>query len=171
MFIRSFPSDSNIPQAMLNYGVCLLRLGDSLEAQRTFEQLVRQFPSSSQAGKAGMLVGEVLVDQEQCAEAEKAYIPVINGTDRELAAQAQLNIAACYEHNSEFEKAVSEYLKVIYVHSDQKDLVDRATYAAATIYERLEKIQEARNLYQKLANTAADPELVEQAKQKLKELQ
>ena len=36
---------------------------------------------------------------------------------------------------------------------------------------KLEKIQEARNLYQKLANTAADPELIEQAKQKLKELQ
>jgi TolA-binding protein len=133
--------------------------------------LVQQFPSSSQAGKAGLLVGEVLVEQEQCEEAEQAYAPVINGTDRELAAQAQLSIAACYEHSSEFEKAVSEYLKVIYVHSDQKDLVDRATYAAATVYEKLEKTQEARNLYQKLATTAADPELAEQAKQKLQELQ
>ncbi len=170
-FIRSFPADGNIPQAMLNYGQALLRLGRFAESVNIFEQLLQRFPGTSQAEEAGMLVGETFLEQQRCQEAEQALAPILNGADHLRAAQAQLQIAECYESNSDFEKAVAEYLKVIYVYSDQKTEVDRATYASAQIYEQQGKIDQARNLYRKLVETSTDQALIQQAKQKLQDLQ
>jgi TolA-binding protein len=169
-FIRSFADESTLPQAMLNYEICLLRLDRFPEAQAIFKQLFKKFPASPQTGQAGLLIGDLLVAQQQCEDAAQAYSPVISGDDQVQAAQARVGIAKCYENRSDFERAVSEYLKVIYVYADQKDLVERATYSAATLYEQLKRIEEARNLYQKLADSAKDRTLAEQAKRKLQEL-
>jgi TolA-binding protein len=170
-FIQSFPADTNIPPAMLNYGFCALQLNQLPEATKVFEQLAQRFPMSAQAKEAGGLMGEIFVEQLRCQEAEQAFAAVISGTEPTRAAQAQLKIAACYERSSELDKAISEYLKVIYVYSSQKVEVDRATYASAGIYEKQGKIAEARNLYKKLSETSTDRDLVQRAKQKLQELQ
>jgi tetratricopeptide (TPR) repeat protein len=170
-FIQGFPDDSNMPQALLNYGECLLRLEDANGANKIFNRILQQYPNSPQAAQAGMLVGETFVIQQQCDKAEQVYAPVISGGDRILAAQAQMSLARCYERTADLEKAVTEYLKMIYLYSEQKDFVDQATYAAATIYEQLGRIPEARNLYQKLVNTAVTPEIIEQAKNRLRRLQ
>jgi tetratricopeptide (TPR) repeat protein len=82
-----------------------------------------------------------------------------------------LSIAECYGSGIDVEKAVAEYLKVIYLYPDQKAQVDQATFAAASMYEQQGKTTEAHNLYKKLVDTSANAELVEQAQQKLEELQ
>ena len=120
---------------------------------------------------AGVLVGDALVIQQRCEEAKRAYESVLNGADRMLAAQAQLSLAKCYKNTEDLDTAVAEYLKMIYLYSEQKDMVEQATLSAADIYEQLGKLTEARNLYQKLVKTASTPELARQAQQRLDQLQ
>jgi len=170
-FIQSFPADSHIPQAMFSYGNCLLRLERLPEATKVFGQIIQRFPASPQAEEAGFLVGDILVQQGQCQEAEQAFVSVLSGTEQNRAARAQLKIAECYQHRSEFDRAISEYFKVIYVYSAQKSESDQATFASASIYEKQNKIDEARNLYKKLVETSTNAELVQQAQRKLQELQ
>ena len=160
-----------MPQAMLNYGTSLLHVQDVTRATQTFERVLRQFPNSPQAGQAGVLVGDALVIQQRCEDAKEAFKGVLNGNDRMLAAQAQLSLAQCYQNSADPDTAVAEYLKMIYLYSDQQEMVDQATLSAAGIYEQLGKITEARNLYQKLVKTASTPELVQQAQKRLQALQ
>ena len=170
-FLQSFPADSNVPQAMSDYGTSLIALNRMSEAAKLFEQLVQRFPTSPQAEGAGFVVGETYASQQRCEDAEEAFGAALNGADQAKAAKAQLTIAACYQAQGNAEKAIAEYFKVIYVHSSQKAEVDQATFASASIYEQQGKIDEARNLYKKLAETSANQEFVQQAKQKLQELQ
>jgi len=96
---------------------------------------------------------------------------VLNAADKTKAAQAQLSIARCYENSVDLEKAAAEYLKVIYLYPAQINEVDQGTFAAASIYEQQGKIAEARNLYKKLVDTSTNFDLIQQAQQKLEELQ
>ena len=146
-------------------------LDRAADAARAFEQLIQRFPASAQAQQAGFVVGETLLKQRRCQEAEDALTAALNGTDQAKAARTQLAIAECYEQSKDFDKAIAEYFKVIYVYSSQKTAVDQATFASAGIYEQQGKIDDARNLYKKLAETSNDADFIRQAKQKLQELQ
>ena len=170
-FIQGFPADSNIPQAMFHYGICLQRLDQLPEATKVFQQIIQRFPTSPQAEEAGFQVGETLVEQKACLEAEQAFAAVLNGNDQGRAAQARLKIAECYERSSDFDTAISEYLKIIYLHSEQTEEVDLATFASAAIYEKQGKLDEARNLYKKIVESSNNAELIQRARLKLQELQ
>ncbi len=92
---------------MLNYGVSALELTKFDEANQIFNVLIQRFPASPQAEEAGFLIGQIMVDQQQCQQAEQLFAPVLNGSDKAKAAQAQLSIAECYGSGVDLEKAVA----------------------------------------------------------------
>ena len=51
-FIESRPSNTFLPSAKLRMGDCFRHLGDSDTAKLYYDELIREFPDSSQAGKA-----------------------------------------------------------------------------------------------------------------------
>ncbi|PID58567.1 hypothetical protein CSB45_03215 [candidate division KSB3 bacterium] len=169
-FVQDYPADSNVPQAMYRQGLSLLRIDRPEEAAKIFEQLIQRFPTNPQAEQAGFQLGDTLAKEKSCQDAEQAFSAVLNGNDGARAAQARLKLAECYERSSDFDTAVSEYLKIIYLYPRQTAEVDLATFASATIYEKQGKLDEARNLYKKIVESSTNADMIQQAKQQLQAL-
>jgi tetratricopeptide (TPR) repeat protein len=86
----------------------------------------------------------------------------------ELNAQIQFQIGEALQAKGDLENAVIEYLKVVYLYPDYKFWVLRAELKAAESLEKLDRLEEAVKLYEKLS--AEDAEEADFAKKKIKEL-
>ena len=80
------------------------------------------------------------------------YLRKALGTkNNELNAQVQYEIAESFEKQGDLVKAVEEYLKVSYLYSKGAFWSVRAQLKCAQLFERLDKPEEAKKLYEKLA--------------------
>lgn len=92
------------------------------------------------------------------------------GTNTTIAAEAQFRIGECYAKLNERDKAIVDYMKVVYLYPDQQYWVSNAQFKAAGIYEEIGKEGEAMSLYQKIIAGSGEQELIEQSQKRIKAL-
>ncbi len=94
----------------------------------------------------------------------------VAGSDPNIAAEAQFRIGECYAHLQERDKAIVDYLKVVYLYPEQTQWVSQAQFRAANMYEEIGKEEEAMLLYQKILDTSQNAALIAEAQQRIVEL-
>lgn len=93
--------------------------------------------------------GNALATYQKALQAEQGLSEVHN-------AQLYFQIADVYDLMNQPQKAVDEYLKLVYLFPDQTQWVTRAYLRAARIFEDGEEWEEAKKIYQKILELGRD---------------
>jgi TolA-binding protein len=155
---------------MLKLGTALINTGDLEQAVDVLQRSIDQYPDQPTLAEAFLRLGYALATQGKCEQAIPVLGRAVAGGEAVIAAEAQFRIGECHAELGRRDRAIVEYLKVVYLYPNQPSLVARAQFRAANIYEEIGKEEEAMKLYQKLIATAQDAALVEQAQQRVTDL-
>ena len=86
----------------------------------------------------------------------------------ETAAQAQFEIGEILRNIGDYNKAWKEYIKVVYIYKDYKDIVVKAMYYTIYCYVQLKEYENAKKLYEKMERDFYKNPWTEKAKDLIK---
>jgi TolA-binding protein len=86
----------------------------------------------------------------------------------ETAAQAQFEIGEILRNIGDYNKAWKEYIKVVYIYKDYKDIVVKAMYYTIYCYVQLKEYENAKKLYEKMERDFYKNPWTEKAKELIK---
>jgi len=86
----------------------------------------------------------------------------------ETAAQAQFEIGEILRSIGDYNKAWKEYIKVVYIYKDYKDIVVKAMYYTIYCYVQLKDYENAKKLYEKMERDFYKNPWTEKAKELIK---
>ena len=96
---------------------------------------------------------------------------VLDEADKDIAAEAQFLMGEGYKGQSDLKSAAVAYLKVKYLYGSETTWAARSVYEAAMCNEQLDRIDDARRLYNSiLRDYPGESEYVEMAKARLSAL-
>ncbi|MCK9573176.1 MAG: tetratricopeptide repeat protein [Candidatus Omnitrophica bacterium] len=150
-----------------------VRKGLTKDALGLYDDLMSSSPNIS---KAAMLEKALLLkDTREYEQASKLFRKLINqGVD---SMEVRFSLASCLEKMEKNKEAIEEYFKVIYLFSSAKDSMNKEAgsgyevksyFRIAKIYEKENKIEAAKELYQKIAGSDTEESRI--AKMRLEEL-
>lgn len=111
-FLKDFPKDSKIAQALFFLGYNNFELGNVKEGAAYYEQLTTRFPNSQFAGEAYFANGEVYFESEKWADAYKQYSFLIKNKKHSLHAIALYKASWCLFRLGKTEEGI-KYLDYI----------------------------------------------------------
>jgi tetratricopeptide (TPR) repeat protein len=94
--------------------------------------------------------GYALQELGQYSQAIEYYRQALSGASRELSAEIRYWMGECYGAMGEYHLAVSEFLKVAYLYSDEGMWGVTAELRAADVYETTGELAEARKIYNRV---------------------
>ena len=170
LILQDFPEYPLNDRTMLNLGTALLQTGDFAKAADILQQSIDQYPNQSNISEVYLKLGYALTQQKKCEQAIPVLGQAVAGAAVAIAAEAQFRIGECYAELDERDKAIVDYLKVVYLYPDQHYWGANAQFKAAMIYEDIGKKEEALKLYQKIIQASQEQTLVEKAQQRVSAL-
>jgi len=154
----------------LNLGTALITTGAISEAITVLQSSIDRYPDQPNLTEVFLKLGYASAKHGECEQAISSFGRAVAGSDPEIAVEAQFRIGECYAELEERDKAIVEYLKVIYLYPSYLSWVSAAQFRAANIYEDLDKEEEALKLYQKVIDTSGDEALTEKARKRIESL-
>jgi cellulose synthase operon protein C len=83
-FVRDFPSDSKIPQALFFLGYNHFELGQTKKGSEYYADLTKKYPRSPFVGEAYFALGEYDFENERWTEAYESYIQLVKDKKHRL---------------------------------------------------------------------------------------
>jgi TolA-binding protein len=163
--LKDYPASDMIEETLYQLALISMDEGRTDEAVSRLEELAAKFPGSSSARAAYRKIAKSKKEKKDFDGAIEYLERSLTVDNDELNAQTQYEIAESYEEKQELQKAAEEYLKVSYLYSKGVFWSVRAMLAAAQLFERMDLLDEARRLYEKLA--AMDVQESEFAKKRM----
>lgn len=111
-FLRDFPNDPKISQALFFLGYNNFELGNSQAGSEYYDQLTTKFPKSQYAGEAHFAIGENFFEKENWTNAYKEYSFLIKENTHNLHTIAMYKAAWCLFRVGKTEEAI-KYLDYI----------------------------------------------------------
>ncbi len=158
-FIEKYPDNAYVVEALYNIGWSYYELKEYANSIETFTELTERFKSGFQVSRAFFQIGECYYDQGQYRKAIPYYqqlvdqlnigalseqeiqkmqfekvAGLVDETEYELTAKAQIRIGDCYSQLEDFEKAELSYRSVITVFAQERRLVEKAYQSLADMY-------------------------------------
>ena len=158
-FIAKYPDNAYVVEALYNIGWSYYELKEYVNSIAAFTELTERFKSGFQVNRAFFQIGECYYDQGQYRKAIPYYqqlvdqlnigslseqeiqkmqfekvAGLVDETEYELTAKAQIRIGDCYSQSAEFEKAERSYRSVITVFAQERRLVEKAYQSLADMY-------------------------------------
>ena len=168
--LEKFPDFPSKDRILLDLGTSYLHVTDAVNATAILQQAIEQYPEHTNISELYLKLGYAFTMQEQYEQAIPKFGLAAVGTNTAIAAEAQFRIGECYSKLEKRDKAIVDYLKVVYLYPDQQYWVSNAQFKAASIYEEMGKGGEAMTLYQKIIATSGERELLEQAQKRMNAL-
>jgi len=153
------------PEAALKISQILIETEDYDEALKNLRELTGEYKDTPFEKTAFRKMGVILKEKTRYVEAVDYFRKAIGGQMKEIDAQVQFQIGECFEEAEDLESALDEFLKVTYDYPDSKFWSLRAQLRSAQVFEKMERWEEARNVYSKLA--AGDTAEAEYARERL----
>lgn len=163
-----YPNSSKMPEARFAQGDALSELGQFSGAILAFDEVIKNYPESYLADLARGRKGDCQFtlgsdDRSRYAEAIASYTAILNQPDSpvELKLQAQYKIGRCEEKAGSDERALENYMKVVYdfmAEPGRKSATGaiwftRAAFNAADICESERRWKEAMNIYKRVSES------------------
>ncbi|OQW98371.1 MAG: hypothetical protein BWK68_00665, partial [Elusimicrobia bacterium A5] len=181
-------SDSEI-FAMMKYncGVAYEKMGNTLEAEKSYSEILYRYPKSFAAAEMYLRRGSefersgdyfaAIENYELAASISKnkgigkteKTNGLLNAADEDMGALAQKKAADCYFMQKKYKEAAREYLKVVYLFSDSQ-YVPESHYMSARSSEEIGFIKDAKQNYEIVKKRYSDTEWAKKAEERLKEL-
>ncbi len=158
-FVDRYPDSAYLVEALYNIGWSWYELGDHGRSIDAFTELTERFESGFHVSRALFQIGECWYDQGRYAEAIPWYqrlvdradilelteqeiqrmqfekvAGLVDETEYELTAKAQIRIGDSYSRLGEFEQAEASYRVVISVFARERRLVERAYQSLADMH-------------------------------------
>ena len=116
-----------------------------------------------------LIEAQIYLKQNKLDKAESVVLQVIAGNDITLKPEARYWLGEIYYKRGDKSHAMEEFLKVKYLYGDNS-WVTPALFRAAEIAEELGDSNKAKELYRKVIERGDKPDLIKQAKQRLRRL-
>ena len=158
-FIEKYPDNPYVVEAFYNIGWSYYELREYTNSIEAFTELTERFKSGFQVSRAFFQIGECYYDQGQYRQAIPYYqqlvdqlnigalseqeiqkmqfekvAGLVDETEYELTAKAQIRIGDCYGQLEDFAKAERSYRSVITVFAQERRLVEKAYQSLADMY-------------------------------------
>lgn len=111
-FLRDYPKDSKVSQALFFLGYNHFELGDSKKGSTYYNRLTKEYPNSPFVGEAHFALGEYHFENEKWADAYKEYSQIIKDQRHRLNTFALYKGAWCLYRVGKTEQGI-KYLDFI----------------------------------------------------------
>ena len=148
---KDFPSSDLSGRAFYQAALTFLDEGKGEDAIAKFEELASKFPDSEYVRNAYRKIAKFKKDAKDIDGAIEYLIKARGAQNNELNAQLQYEIAESFEEKGDLAGAAEEYLKVPALYPKGVFWSVRAELKSAQIFEKIERLDEAKKLYEKLA--------------------
>ncbi|MFH1009246.1 MAG: tetratricopeptide repeat protein [Candidatus Latescibacterota bacterium] len=157
--------------ALFNMVLSYERLGRYEAAIQSAQVLVARFPENETIPRVKMKIGLSLMKLGDYEEAIAVFQKNMPAADAETKAALRFYVGQCRAMAGNYEEAVIEYLKVAYLHRSEAMWAVTAEYEAGKAYEKLNRLSEAENVYQRIkARYGSESEWAQAAEKRLKAL-
>ena len=170
LILEHFPEFSLNDRVLLNLGTAFLQLDETAKAIDVLQQSIDRYPNQPDLPGVYLKLGYALAKQGECQQAIPVLGQAVAGSNVATAAEAQFRIGECSAQLQERDKAIVDYLKVVYLYPGHDYWVSHAQFKAAMMYEEIGKEEDAMTLYQKIIAASQETQLVEKAQQRIKVL-
>ncbi len=112
-FVRDFPKDRKVPQALYFLGYNNFEIGNLKKGEKYYLQLTRRFPNSVYVSESHFALGEYYFEKEQWKKALAEYMKVVDQRRSRLFTFALYKASWCYYRGGAYKTALSTLTKVI----------------------------------------------------------
>lgn len=171
-FLMQNSKHSLAGRARYRAGVCASRLKDEKTALQLFEKVLQNKGSPELVARSRYELGRLERIRGNFELALKhIQVAISSGILPELGGKLQFELGGLRESLKLYPQAVVEYLRVIYLYPEAKELGNRARIKVAGIYEKQGKFKQALSLYKEVAKGSAETSVRERAHARLLSLQ
>lgn len=112
-FVRDFPRDPKVPQALYFLGYSNFEVGRKSKGEGYFQELTKRFPRSVYVTESHLALAEYYFEKEDFVSALRHYAQVVKNPSNRLYGFALYKSAWCYYRMTKYKKAVAVLEKVI----------------------------------------------------------
>ncbi len=155
-YIRDFPKDHKVPQALYFLGYNNFEIGNLQKGEQYYLQLTKDYPKSVYVSESHFALGEFYFEREKWKEALTQYMKVVKRRRSRLHSFALYKVSWCYYRLQQYKKALAILVKVIKVGAqadsqtvegtraiDKLRLAKEATSDFVSFYERTGRYKQA----------------------------
>lgn len=167
----AYPKSSSAAQAGFERALINYSMGDTATAMNLFRQVADDYPGEEYSDQSRWKIAMHLRSKSLNDSARTEFKKIVDGmSNPDIAAEAQYRIGELFFRDEMYEEAVAEFLKFKENYSgyDQWYLLTLLNMGEA--YEKLEKYEEAREVYQSLQALSPDSDYGKTAKRRLRRL-
>ncbi|MCB0390530.1 MAG: tetratricopeptide repeat protein [Bdellovibrionales bacterium] len=132
-FLRDFPKDEKVPQALFFLGYNFFEIGNIAKGRDYYTQLTSKFPKSSYVDESNFALAEYYFDNDNWQEAEKHYRAVTKNRRSRLYAFAMYKAAWCLYKQEKYKSALTTVERVIIHGRKTKGRGDRSSKGVSSI--------------------------------------
>ena len=162
---REFLSD-----VYLQLGLTYRKMEIRTEAEQAFKEAISSSPNSFSSYQAQINLSRLYSTTGKTDEGIELLNNVIHDRSDELAAEAQKVLGDIYFEMGDYDNAVTNYLRVKYIYSGYRFWVANALYHAGMSYEKMNRFEDARKVYEELIRDFPTEEITQKAKERLTSL-
>jgi cellulose synthase operon protein C len=112
-FVRDFPKDRKVPQALYFLGYNNFEIGNLKKGEEYYIQLTRQFPNSVYVAESHFALGEYYFEKEEWNKALPEYMKVVKRRKSRLYTFALYKAAWCHYRLGSYQTALATLVQVI----------------------------------------------------------
>lgn len=170
-FEGRYPTSPLRWEAEYNIGVAQLGLKNTQAARAQFQKVAQSAPRDEVfADRSRLQLARMHQSAKQYAEAIDTLTDIVARRDDDIAAEALLLLGEVYLALKKPSDALQSFSRVVEGFSTYPLLVERGLLGSGECYERLNDRAQARKMYAKVAETAVDPMIKNDAEDRLRRL-
>ncbi len=112
-FVRDFPKDRKVPQALYFLGYNNFEIGNLKKGEQYYIQLTRNYPTSVYVAESHFALGEYYFEREEWAKALPEYMKVVARRQNRLFTFGLYKAAWCHYRMGSYKTALATLVKVI----------------------------------------------------------
>ena len=120
-----------------------LKMGDYIKAADELIKSAKMFNKDPINRKLYIRIGDIFFSYQHFEQAIGYYEQALDSKYKGVGAKAQMKIGNTHYTNNDFETALVEYLKIIYLHINEKDYVDDAYLKIGELYLKMGRSEAA----------------------------
>ena len=114
-YIRDFPKDHKVPQALYFLGYNNFEIGNLKKGEQYYTQLTKDHPRNTYVSESHFALGEFYFEREEWGKALSQYINVVQRRKSRLNGFALYKASWCHYRLQNYKKALATLVKVIRV--------------------------------------------------------
>lgn len=144
--------------------------------QKSIDEIISSLESVSKSkdkdtsSKAKFELAMIYKSQRNYQKAIELLQEITEEVYNETSAMAQFEIGEILRINGDYNKAWKEYIKVIYIYKDYKDIVVKAMYYTILCYIQIKEYDQAKKLYEKMVKDFYKNTWTEEARKLIEKL-